>query len=97
MALARRDLVRLGVAVARRTALEHVGDVDVRPREPDRSEQRLEHLAGLADEGRALAVLVIPGGLAHEHQIGVGMARPDHHLRPGAGKRALLTSLPLGG
>src|SRR6185312_13124757 len=97
MALARGDLVRLGVAVARRTALQHVRDVDVGPREPDRAEQRLEHLAGLADERCALAVLVVAGGLAHEHQIGVGMARPDHDLRPGAGERALLTSLPLGG
>ena len=80
MGLAGADLGRQRVAVARRPALEHVGDEDVVAREADPLQQRVEELAGLADEGDALLVLVVAGGLAHEHEVGVGVAVADHHL-----------------
>src|SRR5205823_7136687 len=59
--------------------------------------QALEHLAGLADEGDTLAILVVAGRLAHEHQVGVGMPGPDHDLSAGALEGTFLTALPLGG
>ena len=64
---ARLHLERLGVAVARRPALDDVGDVDVATVEPDRLEQRRQQAPGGADEGFALAVLVLAGRLADGH------------------------------
>ena len=93
--LAGLDLLGLRVAVPRRAALEHIGDVDVGPREPDRLEQPLEHLPGLADERRALLVLVEAGRLADEHQVGVRVARSDHDLGARGRESALDTASPL--
>ncbi len=64
---ARIDLERLGIAVARRPALDDVGDVDVAPVEPGRFEQRGEQASGRPDERLALPVLVLTGRLAHGH------------------------------
>ena len=41
----------------------------------------MEEPPGLTDEREALLVLVEAGSLAHEHQIGVRIARPEHDLR----------------
>ena len=57
----------LGVAVAGRPALDHVGDVDVVPVEPDALEEPGEHVPGGADEGLADPVLGLPGALPHRH------------------------------
>ena len=54
---ARLDLDGFGIAVARRTALHDVGDVDISPVEPDRLEQACEQPACCADERFALAIL----------------------------------------
>src|SRR5262249_22501488 len=56
--LAGGDLVRLGVAVARRAALDDVGDVDVLARKAHRLDHLREQLAGGADERLAGAVLL---------------------------------------
>ena len=72
--LAGLDLLRLRVAIARRAALEHVRDVDVRARQSDPVQELLEQLAGLADEGNALLILVVAGRLADEHHLGVRVA-----------------------
>src|SRR5215211_5325612 len=61
-------------------ALVDVADVDVLPVQADALQQAVEELARGADEGDALAVLVEPGGLADEHQLGVGVALAEHHL-----------------
>ncbi len=42
------------------------------------AEQRLEELAGGADEGPPLLVLVVAGGLADEHDLGVDGAFAGH-------------------
>jgi hypothetical protein len=97
VALAGGDLVGLRIAVARGPALEHVGDVHLRPGQTDRLEQAFENLAGLADERHALLVLVVAGRLADEHQVGVGITRPDHDLRARRGEGALLAPEPLAG
>jgi hypothetical protein len=86
--LAGVDLVGLRVAVARRPRLEHVRDEDVLARQADLLEQLVEQLAGAADERQALLVLVHAGRLADEHQVRVGVARPEHHPRPGLRQRA---------
>ena len=81
--LAGLDLLRLGIAVAGRPALEHVRDVDVGPGHPDPVQEPLEQLAGLADERYALLVLVEAGRLADEHQLGVGVAGAEDDLCAG--------------
>ena len=57
--------------VARRPALEGVGDEDLAgrvglgPGQPDGLQHGVEQLAGRADEGLALLVLLLAGGLAY--------------------------------
>src|SRR6185436_20666213 len=80
--LARVDLIRLWIAVARRPRLEHVRDEHLLAREPDLLQELVKELAGAAHERQALLVLVHPGRLAHEHEIGVRVAGPEHD--PGA-------------
>ena len=81
--LAGLDLLRLGIAVARRPRLEHVGDEDVVAGEPDLLQHLVQQLAGAADEGQPLAVLFGPRCLADEHQVGVGVAGPEDRLGAG--------------
>ena len=88
MRLAGLDLLRLGVTVARRPALEHVRDVDVRARQPDPVQELLEQLARLTDEGNALLILVVAGRLADEHQLGVRVAGAEDDLCPRRRERA---------
>ena len=89
--LAGLDLGRVRVAVAGRTALEHVGDEHVRAGQADLPQQLLQQLAGRAHERQALLVLVRARRLADEHQVGVGVARPEDHRRARRGQlRALL-------
>jgi hypothetical protein len=75
--LAALDLDRMRVAVAGRPAAQHVGDEDLVAGQPDLAQQRVEQLSGLADERQALLVLVAPGRLADEHQVGVRVARAE--------------------
>ena len=56
--LARRDFVRLRVAVLRRAALDHVGDVDVFARQADRLDDLRQQLTRTSDERLALHVFV---------------------------------------
>jgi hypothetical protein len=86
--LARIDLVGLRVAVPRRPRLEHVGDEDVVAREPDLLQELVEELSGAADEREALLVLVHPGRLTDEHEVGVGIARAEDDLGPRLRQRA---------
>ena len=72
--LARGDLVGLGVAVARRAALEDVADVDVVAAEAHRFDHLGQELAGGADERLAGAILVGARRLADEDQRRVGVA-----------------------
>src|SRR4051794_8632171 len=67
-------------------ALQHVDDEDVRPREPDLAQQLVEQLARLAHERHALLVLVGPGRLADEHQVGVRVARAEDDGLPRRGQ-----------
>src|SRR5204862_490767 len=82
VALAGLDLVRLRIAVAGWPAFEHVRDIDLVALEPDPGEELVEQLARLADEGLALLVLVEPGRLADEHQVGGWIADAEDDLGP---------------
>src|SRR5438874_234944 len=75
------DLVRLGVAVVGRTAHDDVVDVDVVAGEPDCLDDARQELAGLADEGLALLVLVLAGAFADEHQACLRAAHPEDDVR----------------
>ena len=46
-------------------------------------QQLVQQLPGATDEGQALSVLFGPRRLADEHQLGVGVAGPEHRLGPG--------------
>src|SRR5688572_15956205 len=62
----RFDLLRQGVAVTRRAALEHVDDGYPSPVQVYLAQQLVEQLACGSDEGLSLLVLVESGGFADE-------------------------------
>jgi len=86
--LARGDLVRVRVAVARRAAFEHVGHKHIFPVHCELTEQRVEQLPRLSDERETHPVLVGPRRLADEHQVGVRVPGTEHDRRAGLVERA---------
>ena len=82
--LAGLGLVGHRVTVLRWAAFQDVGDVDVGAAEPDTAEQRVEQLAGGADERLALPVLVEARRFAHDHHV--GRTRTHARNRLGAGR-----------
>src|SRR4029450_3593890 len=74
-----RAVAKLHTCVVPKTSHD-VCDVDVLAAQADALEQAVEELAGGADEGEALAVLVEAGGLADEHQVGVRVALAEDDL-----------------
>ena len=82
------DLDRLRVAVARRAALHHVGDVHVVAGEADALDQLVSSCPARPDERLALQVLLLARALADEHQVRVRLADAEHHLGAGLGQRA---------
>src|SRR5207237_6167541 len=87
--LARFDLLRQRVAVARRPAFYDVGDIDVLTAQADAVEEVREELSCSADERHALLVLVEAGRLADEHQLGGRRAGAENDLRPALRERTL--------
>ncbi len=83
------DLLGTGVPVVGRAALDHVGDVEAVAGQAHLLQHQLvEELAGAAHEGLPEAVLLRAGALAHEEQVGVGVADPEDDLRAGLGQAA---------
>ena len=78
--LAGLDLVRLGIAVLGRPALDDVGDVDLVAPKPDGLDDLREELARAPDERDALNVFVRAGRFADEHQIRRRVAHTEHDL-----------------
>src|SRR5689334_6483741 len=78
--LARLDLLGLRIAVARGAALQHVRDEHVVALQLDLRQQLVEQLSRRAHERLALLVLVEAGRLAHEHQVGIGVAGAEDHV-----------------
>jgi hypothetical protein len=85
--LAARHLGGLGVAVARRAALQRVGDVDLArrlgrlavlgARQAEGAQHVVQQLAGGADEGLALPVLLLARGFADDHPLRLRVAAPN--------------------
>ncbi len=83
-----RDLLRARVAIARRTALQDIGDVDLLALQPDGGQHAVQQLPGAADEGLTRAVLVRPRGLADQHQACLAVADPEDGLGAGLAQAA---------
>ena len=64
-------------------------------RHPDLLEQLGEQLARPAHERQRLLVLVHAGRLAHEHEVGVRVPRPEHDVGAGLRERAARARLSL--
>ena len=99
--LALRQFVGLGIAVARRPALERVGDVDLLRRlglgarvRPMRAQHVVEQLAGLADEGLALPVFLLARRLADDHPVRLRVADAEHRLAAALAQLAGACSRP---
>ncbi len=73
-------------AVARRTALDGIEDVDLVAREPHGEDHLREFLAGGADERQALTVFVRTRRLAHEDQAGRRISGAKDGAVSGAGQ-----------
>jgi len=74
--LARLDFVRLRVSVLRRTALDHVRDVDIVAREFDRFDDLRQQLTRAADEGNPLNVFVRAGASPTNIRSAFGLPTP---------------------
>ena len=80
--LAGAHLVRRGITVVGRAALDDVGDVHVVPPEIDRLDDPGEQLARPPHERYALQILVAPRRLADEHQLGIRIPDPEDERPP---------------
>ena len=72
--------VRRWCAVSRRPPGNDVGDIGRCPVETDRRKYTVEQLSRPADERQPFDVLVAPGRLADQHQVGFGIAVGEDHL-----------------
>lgn len=63
-----------GLVLHRGAIFTDVGEVDFVAGEAHRFENLGEFLAGRADEGGFLAFLVVAGGFADEHDVGIGVS-----------------------
>ena len=89
--------IRFRGAILRRTALHHVGDINVLAKQFDAFLLRRvfdhlgEQLSGAADEGDALRVLVGAGAFADENQRGLRIANAEDDLIAAFGEAATAT------
>ena len=70
------------VAVARRAALDHIGNVYLGSVQADHGQHIVQQLAGLSHEGDALLVLVCPWPLTHQHEFGLGVPHAEDDVLP---------------
>src|SRR3954470_18965952 len=89
------DLLGQRIAVPGRAALEDVRHKDLAPRQADLAEQGVEELPGAPHERLALLVLGGAGGLADEHQVGVGVAHAEDDVRSRPRERAAVLVVQL--
>ena len=74
-----------GLVLQRGAELADIGDVDLLAAESHGSEDGVELLTGLADEGFAAAFFLVAGGFADEDDLCFGVSdREDHRLAEGA-------------
>ena len=94
---ARRDLIGLRVPVPGRAAFHDIRDEDVLALPADRPDQLGQELPRRTDERAALPILVLPGPLADDHDLGLGVALTRHGLRPRLVEAAVRTDPDFGG
>jgi hypothetical protein len=73
-------LVALGGAIAWRTALDDVGNVNILAAQTHGLDHIGQQLAGASDERLTLLVFVCARGLADEHQISIGITDSEDDL-----------------
>ncbi len=79
----------LGIAVSRRPALEHIGDVDVLPAlQVDAREHAVEQFPRLTNKGLAARVFFGAWRLAHQQPVGLLVADAEHGLGTGFAQAA---------
>ena len=83
-----QHLIGLGITVSGRTALEHVGDIDVLATQARQSQDAVQILARTANERLPLQVFVTTRRLAHEQHPSLRIAHAEYDLRPCLGKLA---------
>jgi hypothetical protein len=76
------DLVRLRVAVPWRTALNHVGNIDLSPSQTNSFDDLRQKLSGSTNKGLSLRVLVSAWSFPNEHQVCMRIADAEHYLSP---------------
>jgi hypothetical protein len=79
-------LVRLGLAVARRPALQDVADINILAPHSHGGDDARQELTRNADEWLATAVFIRSGCFAHEADVDVDGAGAEDRLRPGGGQ-----------
>jgi hypothetical protein len=91
--LALRQFVGLGVAVAGGRHFSVLAmktwraGARLAARQPERAQHVVEQLPRLADEGLALAVLLLAGRFADDHPVGLRVGRPEHWSACGSHSR----------
>ena len=81
------------VPVLGRTALYHVGDIDLGTVQMDDLQHIVQQLTGPAHKGDALLVLVLTGAFTDEHDLRRLTAVPKHHVGPGVRQRTAPTGV----
>src|SRR5690606_9097362 len=90
------DLGRLRRAIVRRPALDRIRDIDVlAAAQADCTEHVVEQASRLADEGLALAVLLLARSLAHQHPAPRAVADAGYRLGASVAEHALPTGVDL--
>ena len=83
-------LLRQGVPVLGRPALDDVGDVHVGvPVQVYSSQHLVQQLATPAHKGFPLQVFVFAGAFPHKHHLGLGVPHAKHHVVAGFAQPAL--------
>ena len=77
------DFVGLRLPVVRRTALEHVRNIDILPGKADGRKNLVEKLSGLSNERFPLGVFVGAGRLSHNHERCLRVADTEHEVGAG--------------
>ena len=74
------NLLRLGIAIVWRAALDHIADIDVLASQSRQRQERVEVLAGSAHKWLALQILVAARALAHDHDASIWIAHAKHEV-----------------
>jgi hypothetical protein len=76
------DLIRSGVAIARRATFQYVAYEDIASFEPAGCDYLVQQLPGPADKGTSLRIFVGARRFAHEHYAGIWIALSGHGVCP---------------